>query len=332
MTTEIMTLGKREFTVESRTIPIDDLKYNAENPRFCDDFEKNPETVMNQEQIQSMMFAQEHVGQLKISISCNGGLIEPLIVRDGDLTVLEGNSRLAAFRQLAQEDPEHWKTIPCRVLPKDIDDEAIFVLLGQYHIIGRQDWGPFEQASYLYKRHKQTNVPIRDMAAELGISTKCANKYIKTIEFMVNHDDLNEKHWNCYDKYLKDASIKKIRETETDLDETVAAAVKNEEISKTRDIGMLCETAKVAVDGDNEAQQVINSIATGRMNIYDGHARIENTGKFENVALKLARIKNDISRQGFRNSMTMSADSADELKQEIDSIIEILTDLRIALG
>ncbi len=328
MTIETMILGKREFQVELRMIPQTELKFNVENPRFSD-FEHRG--VPTQEQMQTMMCALEHVQQLKVSIDCNGGLIEPLYVRDGDMTVLEGNSRLAAYRLLAQDDPYKWGEVPCRVLPKDIDEEAIFVLLGQYHIIGRKDWGPFEQASYLYRRYKQTNIPVRDMAAELGISTKCANKYIKTIEFMVNHDDLNEKHWQCYDKYLKDASIKKIRETETDLDETVAAAVKNEEISKTREIGMLSETAKVAVEGDNDAQQVMTDIAAGQMKIRDGHARIENSGKFENVGLKLAKFKNDISRVGFKNSMTMSADSADELKAEIDAIMTILTDLRIAL-
>lgn len=46
----------------------------------------------------------EHVKQLRVSIESNGGLIDPLIVRDGDFMVLEGNSRLAAYRLLCRTD------------------------------------------------------------------------------------------------------------------------------------------------------------------------------------------------------------------------------------
>ena len=48
----------------------------------------------DQEDIYSELLEQEHVRELKEDIRLNGGLIDPLIVRDGTLEVLEGNSRL----------------------------------------------------------------------------------------------------------------------------------------------------------------------------------------------------------------------------------------------
>jgi hypothetical protein len=75
----------------------------------------------------------------------NGGLLEPLIVRGGSLEVLEGNSLLAAYRQLAAKEPIKWAMVKCTVLPADVDDSLVFALLGQFHIKGKKDWAPYEQ-------------------------------------------------------------------------------------------------------------------------------------------------------------------------------------------
>ncbi len=98
------------------------------------------------------MCLQEHVKELKESIKSNGGLIDPIIVRDGDFVVLEGNSRLAAYRILYKTDPIKWAKIKVTLLPKDIPESAVFTLLGQYHIVGKDPWDPYEQAGYLYRR------------------------------------------------------------------------------------------------------------------------------------------------------------------------------------
>lgn len=133
----------------------------------------------------------DHVKQLRLSIESNGGLIDPLIVRDGDYTVLEGKSRLAAYRLLCRTDAITWGKVKCKVLPADIDDAAIFALLGQYHITGRKDWDPFEQANYLFRRHQQTRLPVEYMAQELGISKQKAKNMIEVIGFMIENDDLS---------------------------------------------------------------------------------------------------------------------------------------------
>lgn len=316
-------IGHRAFTVEIRNVAQSELQFYDENPRVYCALNQNGDKTLTQEEIEAHLCALEHVRQLKVSIACNGGLIEPLFVRDGDMTVLEGNSRLAAYRLLARENPELWREIPCRLLTNDIDEDAIFSLLGQCHIIGKKDWEPFEQASYLYRRQQQTGLSIQAMADELGISPQRAQKYIKTIEFMVHHDDLNEKHFSCYDSYLKNASIQKVRETEKDLDKTVVEAVKNENIRSTKDVRQLSETAKVAVEGDDDAQQAIREIANGRIDIKDAHTQIENSGKLENVVQKLRRFNHDIHTAGFESQLT-SLQNAQELIQKIDLIIERL--------
>ncbi|MBQ9243079.1 MAG: ParB N-terminal domain-containing protein [Proteobacteria bacterium] len=331
MNAENIVIGRREFAIEMRMIPQQDLKFYVENPRVYCALTRETGHEPTQEEIEALLCGMEHVKQLKNSIYCNGGLIEPIFVLDGSLTVLEGNSRLAAYRLLAQEAPEVWGEIPCRVLPADMDESAIFSLLGQYHIIGRKDWEPFEQANYLYRRQQQTGLSIQAMASELGISTQKANKYVQTIEFMIHHDDLNEKHFGSYDKYLKDSALKKVRETEKDLDKTVVEAVKNEDAKASQEVRMLKETARVAAEGDDDAQKVLKEIASGAIDIRDGHSQIENSGKLENVVQKLRRFNRDINAAGFENQL-LTLENTEELISRIDRIIERLLEFKEQLG
>lgn len=102
-TTENLTIGNKEFTVELMELDQRTLKFYPENPRVYSVLNLAGEEP-SQDEIEKLMCRQEHVKQLKESIVSNGGLIDPLIVRAGDFTVLEGNSRLAAYRILNQVD------------------------------------------------------------------------------------------------------------------------------------------------------------------------------------------------------------------------------------
>ena len=82
--------------------------------------------------------------------------------------VLEGNSRLAAYRELAKNDAIKWGKAKVRLLPDDISEELVFALLGEYHIIGRKDWAPYEQAGYLYRRNVTHGVSAQSMARRDG--------------------------------------------------------------------------------------------------------------------------------------------------------------------
>ena len=79
----------------------------------------------DQDEIQKQLQGFPHVQELIQDIKSNEGLTDPVIVRDGDLVVLEGNSRLAAYRFLATKDPIKWRTILCTVLPEGIDEKLV---------------------------------------------------------------------------------------------------------------------------------------------------------------------------------------------------------------
>ena len=104
MVNDTLTIGKKIFEVQKGDLNQADLKFYIDNPRVYSALRTHNETP-SQKEIEELMTGMDHVKQLKLSIETNGGLIDPLIVRAGDNVVLEGNSRLAAYRLLCRIDP-----------------------------------------------------------------------------------------------------------------------------------------------------------------------------------------------------------------------------------
>lgn len=328
MATEELTIGKNTFTVEIKEISQAELRFYPENPRVYSILNM-ADVDPTQEEIEEHMCKLDHVKQLKRSIESNGGLIDPLIVRGGDYTVLEGNSRLAAYRLLCKTNPAKWGKVKCEILPANISDSSIFALLGQYHIIGRKDWEPFEQAHYLYRRHQQTKLSIGYMADELGITTQKAEKMIGVIEFMIAHNDLNKRHWSHYEEYLKNASIKKYRDTSPDLDDVIAKEIKEDQIKEASDIRKIGEIAKV---GDKQSKKLMQKISNGSISIYDAHEEIAEAGKLDNAIKRLKKFRETINNSAFEKQLMTSEETLNQAKFEVGKIIKRLEGIQKKLG
>ena len=90
-----------------------------------------------EQEIADLVWERPATKALSRAIKATGGLIESIIVK-GD-TVVEGNCRLVCYRKLREQDPENprWETIPARLLPDDITDQQIAMLLGDFHVLAR---------------------------------------------------------------------------------------------------------------------------------------------------------------------------------------------------
>lgn len=230
-----LTLGGDEVPYQFCRLPQSELEYYPENPRIYS-MVYTGEEAPSQDEIENTLQGKDHVKQLYQSILANGGVTDPLWVRDGNYTVLEGNSRLAAIRLLAQKDPIKWGKVKCHLLPADIDDKKIFSFLCQCHVIGRQDWKPYEQAGVLWRRSKFHNDSPDSMAKEMGIRKSEVERLINGYSFMDKHDDKQVDHWSYYDEYLKSRKIQKQRENHPELDKVIIRKIKSGEIPKAEDI------------------------------------------------------------------------------------------------
>lgn len=289
-----LTIGKQDIEVQELEIEQSKLRFYPDNPRVYSVLQVSDESKPEQAKIQDLMCSMEHVKQLKESIKSNGGLIDPVVVRDGDFVVLEGNSRLAAYRLLANIDPIQWGFIKCILLPSDISESLIFQLLGQYHIIGRKDWSPFEQAGYLYRRRKESKMPIEQMAADLGMTKGIAQKYIDVYEFMIEYNDIKPDRWSYYEELLKNRGAKKLISESDEIKTAIVDKIKSGELRQASDIRKIGEIAQCAAN-DKAAKRALNRFIEGKITLDEAYSQVQDTGRTDTLYKKAAAFRQILS-------------------------------------
>ena len=325
MAESYLKIGDRSFLVREEDLPIRDLKFYEDNPRVYSMLHNNDGDIPTQEDIEEYMLGMEHVKELRQSIE-QVGLIDPLIVRDGDYVVLEGNSRLAAYRKLARKDPSKWGTVKCKILPADIDNDTIIIILGQYHIVGRKDWSPFEQAGFILRGLEDTKYPIDELAQKMGISITAARNYVRVYEYMRDHDDLVPSKWSYYEEFLKNRSIKEEIKTNTALEERVVAQIKRGEIHEAADVRKLGEIIKAK---SKPAKKVLARYVEGKETLNAAYEELKDSGQINDILQKFNRFKEYISDTDLDEKIGSSQkELQDKLAYEIKGILKRLDKLQ----
>lgn len=296
---ETIEIGGKSFQVQEVLINQQELSFYVDNPRVYSVLREKGNENPTQPEIEAKMRSMEHVKKLGHQIEQNGGLIEALIVvkKAGEYVVLEGNSRLAAYRILADKDPVKWKQVRCNVLPDIITEAEIFTLLGTLHLVKKKDWTKFEQAAYVYRQYKASSLPIRTLARSVGLSEATVKKYIQVHEFMIKCNDNIQPHWNFYEQYVTNSGIKKYRETYPEMDGLIVKQIKTGEIKRAEDIRD--KLGKIAKSSDKTAAKIMWDIINGNNSIEQGYARFEATGKSGNSYKKIKAFRDLMTDEDF---------------------------------
>ena len=231
---ETLLIRGEEIPVVTTNLRQDALRFFVDNPRVYSVLRRGGAAEPSQEEIEATLLDMEHVKELVQDIKRDGGLTDPIIVRNRTLEVLEGNSRLAAYRHLVKLNPIKWGMIKVRLLPEDVDEKLILALLGQYHLRGRTAWPPFEKAGFLYRRHKSHDISVEQLALEVGETRQKVAHMVSVYQFMIDNDQDEKTRWSYYDEYLKSREIKKVRD-ET-FDQLIVGKIDSGEIARAVDI------------------------------------------------------------------------------------------------
>lgn len=173
-------LDKVKVQVRGMDLPVEDILLDPTNPRIA-----NTVAVSNfsdgkvmQDSLAEFLWSDSDVHNLYRSVLENRGLIERIIVRN-NMVVAEGNCRTVVYRKLREKFPKDptWKTIPARVLPGNITDRQIAILLGELHVGGKNEWSPFEKAGHIHQLFTQFGMVQEEIA-----------KILKTSKTSVNHN------------------------------------------------------------------------------------------------------------------------------------------------
>lgn len=242
-----ITVRKKEIAARQRVLDLTSLKYYRENPRVYS-IVRSDGRDPSQEEIEETLLGMGHVQDLIHDIKRNGGIIDPLYVRDGTLEVIEGNSRLAALRHLFNAEPMKYGKVKCVVLPDDVDQLTIAALLAEWHLKGKKEWPPYEQAGFLY-RCTESGTSVDLLALQVSMSRPVVQLAVEAYAFMLKHNDRKRDHWSYYEEYLKSRKIGRAREKYPSLDRLVVRHIKEDLFGKAQNLRdrlpVICEADKV---------------------------------------------------------------------------------------
>jgi hypothetical protein len=308
-----LTLHGRELQTETKMYDQANLRFYAQNPRIYS-LVCTGDSSPSQDDIFEKLSDLEHVRELVLNIKENGGLIEPLLVKPETLEVLEGNSRLAAYRRLCSENPIKWGRVKSTFLPVGMSELEIFSLLAEYHINGKKDWSPYEQAGFIYRRYKEHGLSISSIAKESGLKPADAKNYIDTYDFMLQHDNEPSK-WSYYFEFIKSRKIKKLRESYPGFDKLIVGKIAKGEIKKAVDVrdGLM----RIS-DGP---ARVCEKFASGQLSFEDTLERLADSGADNSIYRRLNKFRQWVVDDDVRKSIkSATPEEQKRIRFELDKI------------
>ena len=290
---ETLTVRGRELKVTREEFEIEKLKFYLENPRVYNSARIGiGNRVPTEKEVQDALAKTEDVKALKKDVEYNGGLTDPVIVRQDNFEVIEGNRRLAAYLELHEGNPSdnRWKKIKC-VLVHDATDSEINSILGQYHLKGKKEWKPYEQAGFIYRRNKEDKLTYEEISKEHGITRNKVESLIKVYDFMQKHGESKEPdRWSYYYSYLTTrnkkgkGSVSKARKENPELDELIVKKIRSKEIKSAMDL----RDKLPFIVGSRKA---FNSFLKEESTFNEAWARVESTGSTDNYVVQFRKFR-----------------------------------------
>lgn len=161
-------------------LPISSIVLDQRNPRVAPALESiEGEPPQNFIELALGQFAPDDedkgasttFSSLKASIRAYKGLINPIVVtprEDGTYVVIEGNTRVSIYRQLALEKiPGAWDTIPA-IVRQDILEDGEHAIRLQAHLVGPRQWRPYAKAKYLHMLYMDQKLSVNEILDYCG--------------------------------------------------------------------------------------------------------------------------------------------------------------------
>jgi hypothetical protein len=308
---EISVLGNKIQT-RIEDLDIDDLQYWTQNPRVNSAIKKiYGNKKVTDKEIGALLENEEHVKELYQEIRTHGGLIDEIVVKDN--VVLEGNSRLCAYRMLYKKAEKEknedemlkWTYIKAKVLPSTITDEEIFAILGTWHIKGKKQWDTFEKAAYLKRmnhEYKYSESRIADLINEQETFVKNS---IEAHDLMVVNNVYELDRYSYFIEMVKNRGINLELNKDKTIREKLIVAIKNNQFNRAEEIRDVHKVLKdkvakkmFLVEGCNFSEAL--DTAVGRHpelddTLYSSIKKV--TAKISNLpASKIEKIKEEIKQ------------------------------------
>lgn len=225
-----MKLLGQEIELSEDYLPVKSLKFLKENPRVyaVTHAERRFEELAEEQQqgiILEKLRMEKSFKNLLPEVKRHGGLIEPILVRTDRMEVIEGNSRLAVYLHLHEQQPDgDWELIPCHLIT-GLTPTQQAAFLNQIHVKGKTEWSSYEKANFAYVR-KMGGMNVDDIARLFGESRETIRKRIDVIKLMEESEDSNRRHFSYYEVLVQKAEIWKEIKGDNPLRDRVVESIR----------------------------------------------------------------------------------------------------------
>ncbi|OIQ75392.1 ParB-like nuclease domain protein [mine drainage metagenome] len=167
--------------MEIRQIPLERLELDTRNPRIGP-LVASLETAPNSEWVVMALgryssddeekSTATSYSSLKESIKASGGIVQPIIAAPiagtDRFVVIEGNTRVAIYKELAGEsDDAIWLTVPT-IVRDESDEKGEHAIRLQAHLVGPRPWRPYAKAKYLHDLYHDEKLSLTEIHAICG--------------------------------------------------------------------------------------------------------------------------------------------------------------------
>ena len=237
---ETVIIGGKEIPTEGAKLDIFELKYYPDNPRINSVVSKLPQPA-TQKAIEKGIWDLDSVHELFIQIKNNGGLIDPVLVKGNE--VIEGNCRLCCYRQLYEKagnsEKGMWREIPAKILPDNLTEEELFILLGTIHVTAKTPWDPFEKASYIWRMSDKLHKDWDQIAKLLGMDKSEVWRSAQVYDFMKRNDMKDIKKYSYVDELVKSPDLRRMLKDDPTFEVSVVDWINSEMIPDAQSMRQL---------------------------------------------------------------------------------------------
>ncbi len=174
---------------EILTIPLSQLKLDPNNVRF-----KHIPEPMTDKQIEDYIWKEPDTKSTLREIKFSQGLSEKPYVKkisDSEYLVIEGNRRTVCLRHLVEQignreesniPLEKIDPVQCTVLPDDVDEAAIALLLARLHVSGKKDWPAMNKGAHIYDLVNKHDYDWDEVAKAVSMGKNTITQNVKAFD------------------------------------------------------------------------------------------------------------------------------------------------------
>ena len=321
---------RQDVPARHERIQIHKLHFLPDNPRvyaairgMSDFADLTPDE--KQDRIYKCLLQEPSVKNLIPEIRRDGGLQDPIIVRHDTRQVIEGNSRLAAYRKLHDDtNDDQWTHIRCLVVTTLTDDQQTR-LLGQAHLHGKTEWSAYAKALFCFRWVEDEKKDVSTLAQLSGITAAAIKKNVKIIQQMKENNDDKLSHFSYYNVLVRNRAISSAITESPTLQQTLFDQIKDEAFT--------AQAMREHLPTVIEKPRILRKYEQGDVTLDDAFDRAKISGteqRLKKVRDALDDIeKNDIDRLE-RNELKAVQQVVRQIRQRVKRVSDMIVDTELA--